>query len=558
MKNRLQKNGVARQRLGDGGIKTKQTIICLLLAAAIFAVYWQTLGHEFVHYDDRKYISQNENISGLTWENIVWAFTASRASHWHPVTWLSHMLDYQLYGLNPKGHHLTNVLFHIANAMLLFLVVQRMTGALWQSAFVAALFAIHPLNVESVAWAAERKNVLSAFFWLTAMWAYISYVEKKSVLRYGLVFLLLALGLMSKPMLVTLPFVFLMLDYWPLGRWKPGGKGEGISRLIIEKVPLMALAVGSSVITYLIQKSSGTIRSLEVVPLQARIVNALVSYLEYLGNMAWPKALAVLYPHPGSALPMWKGVVCGAAIIIISAVAVWMVRRAPYFAFGWFWYLGTLVPVIGLVQSGLQAMADRYTYIPLIGVFIAVAWGLPELLAKWPYRDKVLSGLAGILIPALMVIAWMQVGHWKNSLALFKHTVEATDKKYPTFAVAHIILGDALYKQKKMDEAIVHYKEAIRLDPDFRKAYVRLGDALYKQKKMDEIIVNYKKTIRGTIRLNPNLAIAHSNLGDALVEQKKIDEAIVHYKEAIRLDPDFTKAYVKLGVALSLAGKPKL
>ena len=308
--------------------------------------------------------------------------------------------------------------------------------------------------------------------------------------------------------------------------------------------------MGSSVVTYLIQKSSGAVRSVEAVPLHARILNALVSYLEYLEKMAWPKSLAVLYPHPGSALPIWKGVVCGGAIIIISVAGVWMVRRAPYLAFGWFWYLGTLVPVIGLVQVGAQAMADRYAYVPLIGIFIVIAWGLPELVAKWRYREKVLAVSAAILLPALMAITWIQVSHWKNSITLFKHAIEAVENENPNFSYIHYNLGVALYDLNKVEEAMVHYREAIRLDPRYADAHNNLAAALDDQRKFDEAIFHYKKAIR----FKPNYPEAYYNLGNTLKNKREVKEAIDRYREAIRLKPDYAEAHNLLGHTLGQTG----
>jgi hypothetical protein len=463
-------------------------IICIFLMVSTFVVYSQIQEHEFLNYDDNVYLTENNHVkSGLTRESIVWAFKP-HASNWFPLTWLSHMLDYQLYGLTPKGHHLTNLFFHIANALILFLVLLRMTGASWQSGFVATLFALHPLHVESVAWAAERKDVLSTFFWMLTIWAYIRYVRTTEIKRYLLVVLFFALGLMSKPMLVTLPFVMLLLDYWPLGRFKlklrkekskslqkgqPLDTEKSIPQLICEKLPLLVLAAGSSITTFIVQKSGGAVQSQDLFPLQARIINALVSYLEYLGKMVWPRGLAILYPHPGNALPVWKGIACGVVLVCITTVVVKMVRRVPYLAVGWFWYLGTLVPVIGIVQVGWQGMADRYTYIPLIGIFIIIGWGLPELMAKWRHRDKVLTIATGILIPTVMVVTWIQVSHWKNSITIFEHAIRVTDKKYPTFAVTHNNLGNALTVLGRTKEADHHLKMAGDLEENLRSDLLR-------------------------------------------------------------------------------------
>ena len=537
----------------DGANKTMKIAICIFLIVSTFAVYSQVQDHGFLNYDDNTYVTKNLNVkAGLTKESVYWAFTTSYFSNWHPMTWLSYMLDHQLYGSHPKGHHLTNLFFHIANALILFMVLLRMTGALWQSGFIAAMFALHPINIESVAWIAERKNVLSTFFWLLTMWSYIHYAEKPSIKSYGLVALFFVLGLMSKSMLVTLPFVLLLLDYWPLRRLKYGeeegsdgvlreytNKRSDILRLVHEKIPLFLLAAGASIVTFIVARTEG-------LSLSARLTNAMVSYLEYLEKMVWPKGLAVLYPHPGDALAVWEGILCGMILVSITATSIRLIRKAPYFAVGWFWYLGTLVPVIGIVQAGNQAMADRYAYVPLIGIFIIVAWGLPELMAKWHHRDKVLTIATGVLIPTLMVISWGQVSHWKNSITIFKHAIRVTDKKYPTFAAAHSNLGLALFAERKTEEAISHYKTAIKLKPDYANAYNNLGVALFAERKTEEGISHYKTAIG----LKPVFAQAHNNLGLALFAERKTEEAISHYKTDIKLKPDYAKAYNNLETAL--------
>ena len=506
--------------------KTMRIVICMFLVVATFAIYWQVKDHEFLNYDDNIYVTENLNVqAGLTSESVSWAFTTSHHANWFPMTWLSHMLDYELYGSHPKGHLLTNVFFHMANALLLFMVLLRMTGALWQSGFVAVIFALHPFNVESVAWVAQRTNVLSTFFWLLTMWAYIRYVEKPNIKRSGLMVLFFALGLMSKPMLVTLPFVLLLMDYWRLRRFKLGqekgngdipekytDKGPDILRLVREKIPLFLLATGAGIVTFIVQKSSGALQAMETISLSARLTNAMVSYLEYLEKTVWPKGFAVFYPHPGNALAAWKGILCGLALVGITAIVIKFIRKAPYLAVGWFWYLGTLVPVIGIVQVGGQAMADRYAYVPLIGIFIIVAWGLPELMAKWRHKKKVLSISAGILIPTLMVMTWTQVGHWKNSITIFKHAIRVTDKTYPTFARAHNNLGIALVAEQKNEEAISHYKMAIKLKPNYAKAYSNLGAALFSIKKTEEAISHYKMAIK----IKPDYALAQKNLETVL------------------------------------------
>lgn len=373
----------------DKALRTRRNImVCLILILAIFTVFWQVRSHDFVNYDDDKYVTENRDVkAGLTTQSIIWAFTTTHASNWHPLTWLSHMLDISLFGLNPGWHHLTNLLFHIANTLLLFLILRGMTEEFWKSAFVAALFALHPLHVESVAWIAERKDVLSTFFWMLTILAYAYYVKHPVLRRYLFVLFSFLLGLMSKPMLVTLPFVLLLLDYWPLGRFQMEESGitrnpkkhkskhpeyqKSIAlRLVREKTPFFVLAGFSSIITFIAQQHGGTVRSLEFLPVKTRVANALISYVAYIGKMIWPFNLAVLYPHPGTTLPMWQTILAGLFLLFISYLVIRKVKKLPYLSIGWFWYVGTLVPVIGLVQVGAQSMADRYTYIPLIGLFI--------------------------------------------------------------------------------------------------------------------------------------------------------------------------------------------
>ena len=503
-----------------------KVLICIFLIVATFCIYSQVQDHKFINFDDDRYITDNLNVqAGLTIESIKWAFTPSHTSYGHPMTWLSHMLDYQLYGLHPKGHYLTNLFLHISSVLILFIVLLRMTGALWKSGFVAAMFALHPLNVESVVWIAERKNVLSTLFWLMTMWAYIHYAEKPTVKRYGLVFLFFTLGLMSKPMLVTLPFVLLLLDYWPLRRLKfeqeRGGneisekntaRRSEVFRLVLEKIPLFLLTTGLSIVTFITEKSYGAMNYAENLTFSTRLTNAMVSYLEYLGKMIWPRGLSILYPHPGNALPVWQGILCGMVLVGITIISIRLIRKVPYFAVGWFWYLGTLVPVIGIVQVGGQAMADRYTYIPLIGIFIFVAWGVPELMSKWRYKEKVLSVLVGIIIFTLLITTWRQVSHWKNSITIYEHAIRVTDKKYPDFALAHNNLGNALSAERKNEEAISHFKMAIKLQPDYAAAHYNLGNALVAEGKNEEAISHYKMAIK----LKPDYADAHNNLETAL------------------------------------------
>ena len=529
-------------------------ILLTILIISTLLAYWQVLGHDFVNYDDNVYVTSNEEIhNGLTANSLIWALTSSRQHNWHPLTWISHIIDCQLYGLNPKGHHLTSLLFHVANTLLLFIILTRMTGALWRSVFVAALFALHPLHVESVAWVAERKDVLSTFFMMLTIWAYVLYVEKINPRRYLLVVLLLALGLMSKPMLVTLPFVLLLLDFWPLGRLdseeireNSPSRQKAITHLILEKLPLLLLAVASSIVTLFVQQAGGAVKSFELYSLKVRIANALVSYTGYIGKMLWPDMLTVLYLHPGDALPLWKGAASALILALITVLVIRNVRKFPYVAVGWFWYLITLLPVIGVVQVGSQSMADRYTYIPLTGLFIIIAWGTPDILPMWRYRKKVLSMLAGAVITALMVVTWLQVKHWQNSITLFEHALSVNENNY----IAHNNMGAALQEKGETEKAVEHYREAVRLYPEYSNAHNTLGNILLDKGLPDEAIKHY----RAAVRANPVYTKAHYNLGNALLIKGRVDDAINQYRTTLAIDPEHASSYNNLGYALNMTG----
>ncbi|SVB39219.1 uncharacterized protein METZ01_LOCUS192073, partial [marine metagenome] len=526
--------------------KLMRISICILLVIATFIAYMQVLKYGFItSFDDTEYLTSNWNIkAGLTKESIVWAFSTSYASNWHPVTWLSHMLDYEFYGLEPFGHHLTSLLFHIINTLLLFGVLLKMTGALWRSGLVAILFALHPLNVESVAWVSERKNVLSTFFLLLTLWAYVKYVDKKNARNYLLVVLFLVLGLMSKPMLVTLPFVLLLLDFWPLKRF-----GEvRPARLIFEKVPLFILLIGSCVATFIAQRSGGAIRFSEFSSLYFRIANALVSYFEYLRNMLWPSGLSVFYPHPGNALPIWKPLACTIVLVVVTIWVVKEIRRAPYLAVGWFWYLGTLVPVIGIVQVGEQAMADRYTYVPLIGIFIAIAWSLPEQIKTG--KEKLLPILSGIVISLLIALTWIQVSHWKNSITLFKHAINVTDTKYLGVATIHAFLGDAYHREGELGIAISEFKKSLDLDPANLYSLNNLAATLAEQGNLKEGLSYAQKLSR----LQPDYTPGLITMGNILEETGKLDQAQIYYEQVLELDSDSFENYLNLANILYRKG----
>ncbi len=544
-----------------------EACIWLILITAVLLVYWQVGDHEFINYDDNAYITDNAQVQkGLTSKGIIWAFTTSHTGNWHPLTWISHMLDCELYGLNPKGHHLTNVLFHMANAILLFVVLRWMTGAIWRSGLVAALFALHPLHVESVAWAAERKDVLSTFFWMLTMVAYVHYVNRPGGKRYLLVLITFSLGLMAKPMLVTLPFVLLLLDYWPLNRFNPravpgsvedqplGFRSSGddkspILKAVMEKTPLFLMSLFSCVVTVMAQQEAGAISTLEIVPFKLRMANGLVSVVAYMGKMIWPQDLAVFYPHPVSDLQIWKPVVAGLFLLILSTVALWVAQRCRYVLVGWLWYLGTLVPVIGLVQVGEQAMADRYTYVPLIGLFIVVVWGFADLVKGWRSRRWVVSVSAAVMVLALMAGSWLQVTHWKNSVRLFKHALDATSNNY----VAHYTLGNALALQGNLTGSVSHYNKALQIHPNFAEAHNNLGNALALQGNLTGAISHYNKALQ----INPDHAEAHRNLAVGLDRQGRHQEAIQHYAEVLRISPHDAQSHNNLGVALAEQGRLK-
>jgi len=529
--------------------------ICAALTLATIAVFYRVWTYNFVNYDDPVYVYQNPNIqAGITLKAIKWAFTTYDYPYfWHPLTWLSHMRDWQLYGAKPAGHHLTNLIFHIANTLLLFIVLKQMTGALWQSAFVAALFALHPLHVEAVAWVYARKDVLSTFFWLLTMWAYVRFVGRPKVANYLLVVIFFALGLMSKPMVVTLPFVLLLLDYWPLNRLNTK---RSLLHLLIEKFPLFILGLASCIVTFINQKKIGAMRMGESYDFLVRLANAFISYLQYIVKMIWPVRLAVFYPHPGQNVSILNAVISAVLLLAVTIVILRFAKERRYLVTGWLWYLATLIPVIGFVQVGNQAMADRYSYITLTGLFIIVAWGLPELLTKWTsassveprYRKVAIQVSSFIVLSALAVQAHLQQQYWKDSMTLFQHALEVTNDNY----VAYTRIGDILLEQNKFDEAISLYEKAIQITPYLVELRINLGMALAKSGKFAEAAKEYEKILLA----EPQNAFAHNNFGLILTRQGKFDEAIEHFNLAIRIAPDYTAARNNLN--LTLAKKQKL
>jgi protein O-mannosyl-transferase len=553
----------------DGRSRYRAWLLCGLLLLAVFLVFGQTLGHGFVDYDDKEYVYNNPHVAGgLTAQGVGWAFTTSHGSMWGPLTWLSHMLDCQLYRLHPWGHHLTNVLLHAATTILLFLVLWRMTGKLWPSALVAALFAVHPLQVESVAWVAERKGLLSGLFFVLTLGAYVGYVHHRfSLVRYLAVVALFALGLMAKPMVVTLPFVLLLLDYWPLGRMAggaklplspPGSAGASSSRLwdkpfvrlpfvrlAVEKIPLFALLVASCAATPFTQGKA--VASLDAIGLSSRIANALVSYAAYAGKFFYPLGLAVFYPHPQARLLPWRP---ASAFLILSAVSlaalVWR-RRHPYLIVGWLWYLGMLVPVIGLVQLGGQAMADRYTYLPQIGLCIALAWGIAHVAGSSSGRRWVCGVAAALALGLLMTCAWRQTAFWRNSEALWRHTLACTSHN----VIAQINLGNTLLDSGRVDEAIAYYQQALRIKSDSATAHYNLGSALAGSGRADEAVAHYQQALA----IKPDYADAHINLGAALISRGEPSEAIRHYRRALEIEPECIEPRAILANLLNRQGR---
>ena len=537
-----------------------ELLLCLLLLAVTLAVFWQVKHYQFVNYDDDVYVTDNPHVRmGLQKEGVIWAFTAVHAGYWIPLTWLSYMLDYEFYGLNPGGFHLTNVLLHLLNALLLYLVFRRMTGARWRSAFVAGIFALHPLQVESVAWVTERKDVLSTLFWMLTLLAYLRYAERPRTTGYFAVLTAFSLGLMAKPMLVTLPFVLFLLDFWPLHRLgpsarlpvtKPKKSGKSIlprttlSSLLWEKVPFLALAATAGVLAYFTQDIGGAVRTLKGWPLNLRIANVLVSYVTYLAKAIWPYRLAVFYPYPQT-IPLWQAAGAGLLLVAVSILVIRARRRCPYLAVGWLWFFITLVPVIGLVQVGLQATADRFTYVPIIGLAIMVAWGVPDLLEPYRSRLVVLAVSSSIALSLLTARSWVQVQYWRNSTVLFEHALQVTHRNY----LAHNNLGAALFYQGKVEEAIDHYYQAIQIRPDYDRAYFNLGNAFAELGNIDTARRYYAKA--------PSFepAEAHNNLGRALAIQGKIEDAIANYLEALALKPDLAEAHNNLGDALARQGE---
>lgn len=567
----------------------RNVVLCLLLVVATLALYNPVNRHPFVNYDDDRYVTENLHVhDGLTWDTIAWAFTATEQGNWHPLTWLSHALDWQLFHRNATGHHFTSLLIHAANAVLLFLFLAYATGRVGPSWLVAALFALHPINVESVAWVAERKNVLCTFFFFAALIAYSWYARKPDWRRYLAFAGLFALGLMSKPMVITLPVVLLLLDYWPLGRIRglPSGTTPiaqaPLSKLLVEKLPLLVLSAASAWITMQAQRAGGAMRSAAQFSLGVRLENALVAYATYLWKMIWPSHLAPLYPHPGASLPVWQ-LVISALVLLAVTVAVFRFRPRRYLLTGWLWFLGTLVPVIGLVQVGDQAMADRYAYIPLVGIFVMLAWGAADL------ADSRQIGLAARWIPAACILLALalatnrQLSYWSSNYDLWTHALAVTDRNF----IAQDNLGGALLLLDKPDEAYSHFQAAAQINPSDPMSHSNLGAYLQEHGRLPEAMEQYDRTISLTsdagllaatyanlgtayrklgedgkarenydqaLRQNPNQSSAYLGLGQLLEKQNQLDDAIRNYSKAVELNPTDT-GFLLLGHALERVGR---
>lgn len=578
----------------------RKLYLCLALAVITLAVFWRVTGFDFVNYDDPDYVTANPIVQqGVTSPGLRWAFqnVHGERTYWHPITWVSHMLDCQFFGLQPAGHHLGNLLFHTANALLLFLVLNAMTGTFWRSALVAALFALHPLQVDTVAWITERKNVLSTFFLLLCLGAYVRYAAQPGLRRYGWVVLIFALALMCKPAVVTLPCLLLLLDGWPLQRFR-WGRSSGASdqekssvspalvfpevplrRLILEKIPLLALSFASSAITILAHQRLGLLGDTAQLSLRLRVENAVVSYARYLGKTFWPQDLAVLYPHPGK-WPLWTVVAGGLVLLVITSVAVRDRARRPYLIVGWLWFLGLLVPAIGLVQAGVQAMADRFAYVPIIGLFIMVAWAGAELVS--PLRRQTGALLAGAVLSACILGTSLQLSHWRNSITLWEHTLAVTRNNYmghhdlgvalreagrldeasrqftaalliKTNALTYLELSRVRESESETNEAILHLQQAVQLAPQWAQAQRRLAFLLWQQGRFDEALRHYTELLRQT----PSEADTRCEVAALLIARDRIAEGQDQYREVLRQNPNHLATLNNLAWSLGTSADAK-
>ncbi len=554
----------------------RTTLICLVLALATALLYFPALGFDFINFDDQNYLLNNVHVNrGWKWRELAWCFQAGACNNWHPMTWMSHMLDCQFFGLRPAGHHAVNVLLHVLNSVLVFLVFRSVTGALWRSAVVAALFAWHPLHVESVAWVSERKDVLSTFFGLLALWAYSRYVREaakqsdggrpfvgRSAIFYGVSILLFALGLMAKPMLVTLPFVLLLLDWWPLGRFganlqtaqghpraarsKPTALPERSLALLIEKIPFFVLSTISCVLTYIAQNTTGAVLALANLPLSARLANATVAYLRYVEKLIWPVNLAISYPLDNP-LPVWLVAAAAFFLIAVTFAAAWSRKRYPCVLMGWLWYLGTLVPVIGLVQVGGQAMADRYSYIPSIGLFAATCWGIYDILHSWRYSQFALVALTTFVLSAFASQAGRQLQYWRDGGTVFLRALAVTPNNY----IAHATYGSFLLNQHHLKQARAECEMAVKLRPDYPSGRLFLGNTLYLQGDLEDAA----REMAVVRQIDPHSSDACRLLGEILMARKLPAEAAGQFGAELQLDPGNPGAHCRLGKALAAQGK---
>ena len=577
--------------------RVRDLLLSVLLATSVLVAYAGVRQHDFVNFDDPEYVVQNPHVtSGLSAANVAWALTAVHSANWHPLTWMSHMLDGSLYGLEPAGHHVTNVLLHALATVLLFLALRTMTGAPGRSAFVAALFALHPRNVESVAWISERKDVLSAVFWTGAMWAHAAYARRSTLPRYLAVAALIALGLLAKPMVVTLPAALLLLDVWPLRRVRVAGVGDdappaaaaagrgrpalAVPALTREYAPLFAIALAAAVVTFLAQRSSGAVATLAALPLGFRLQNAVVTYAAYLWSLAWPTQLAVFYPY--RALPVAE-VTAALAVLVALTVLAWRTRRTrPYLLVGWLWYLGTLIPVIGIVKAGDQAMADRFTYLPAIGLFLAATWAVADAAARDPRARRALVPAALLVVAMCLQTTRRQVEHWRDSVTLFEHALAVTSQNH----LAQLNLASALVERGDLAAGLEHARAAQALRPDDVKILATLGTALARSGHGDEAETAYRRALRNdpdsvlawlglavlhaerqqwadaqraydeVLRREPGHAKAHAGLGYVLSAQGRHADAIAHYRAALAADAALLQAYNGLALALEASGDP--
>ncbi len=536
----MKTSGHPTGKCGSGAANGRTTaLVCTGLVVLTVIAYGRVWSADFVAFDDNVYVTQNPHVQqGLSADGAAWAFTTTTAANWHPLTWLSLQADYQIYGLNPGGYHVTNLTLHVANAVLLFLVLRRMTGALWRSALVAALFAVHPLHVESVAWVAERKDVLSTLFGVLTLGAYARYAGRPRPIPYLLALAAFALGLAAKPMLVTLPCVLLLLDYWPLGRARAGGWRRW-AVLAAEKLPFFALAAASSATTLYAQRAGGAVRALGDLPLSVRVTNALTTYLAYTGKAVWPTRLAIYYPHRGEQLAVWVWLSAAVGLVAATVWAFAQRRGRPYVLVGWLWYVGTLVPVIGLVQVGDQAMADRYTYLPLIGLLVIAAWGLAELAEHTALPRAVPVGASALAVLLCTALTWDQVGTWKDNLSLWEHACAVTEDN----VVAEHNLGLELRRRGRFAEAEAHFRTALRLRPGDADTHYHLGVTLSAQEKWQEALPHFAAALKG----QPDDAHAYNNMGVAFRRLGQNAQARACYEKALEVDPTHTEARANLG-----------